>query len=143
MQKTCPTSCSGLLNFIFLTIANILLPGVERLICIRRILPFDTNQRLHYESDEENDLMNNECFRSSLNFVRNEYGTQVAASNQFPIISFSIVRSSVARYEDIMTAAAKRASCGKIVPMSDVYTKSNMVIAVAATRILGIFVMAP
>ena len=39
-----------LLTFLFLTIANILLPGVERLICIRRILSFDTNQRLHYES---------------------------------------------------------------------------------------------
>lgn len=41
-----------LLIFNFLTIANILLPGVERFICIGRILPFDTNQRLHYESDE-------------------------------------------------------------------------------------------
>ena len=56
-------------------------------------------------------MNNNECFRSSLNFVCNEYEAQVAASNQFSIISFSIVQSSVARYEDIVTAAAKRQNC--------------------------------
>ena len=65
-----------------------------------------------------------EAFVRALNFIRDEYKSRVAASEQFPpIMSSSIVRSSVARYEDIMTAAAKRglcASCGKIVPTSDV-----------------------
>src|SRR6202046_5087639 len=66
-----------------------------------------------------------EAFDRTLSFIRDEYESRVAASDQFPpIISSSIVRSSVARFEDIMTAAAKRglcASCGTIVPMSDVH----------------------
>ena len=66
-----------------------------------------------------------EAFVRALSFIRDEYESRVAASDQFPpIMSSSIVRSSVARFEDIMTAAAKRglcASCGTIVPMSDIH----------------------
>jgi hypothetical protein len=65
----------------------------------------------------------------ALCFLRDELETRAVASDVFPPdISCSHIRASVARYEDDISAAAKRcvcSSCGELVPTADIYRVGN------------------
>ncbi|KAF7585750.1 hypothetical protein BBP40_010165 [Aspergillus hancockii] len=63
--------------------------------------------------------------RHSIDLLHQEYTSRIQASTLFPPeISPSSIRSSIARYEKIITAADREVtccSCGRLVPLGDVY----------------------
>jgi hypothetical protein len=65
----------------------------------------------------------------ALDFLRDELENRAVASDAFPPeISCSHIRTSVARFEDEISAAAKRrvcCSCGKLVPNTNIYHVDN------------------
>jgi hypothetical protein len=69
------------------------------------------------------------ALNETLKFLRDEHDQRAAASEAFPPeISSSHIRASVARYEEDISAAARRVvccSCGKFVPTTDIYQIDN------------------
>ncbi|OKO94694.1 ATP-dependent DNA helicase pfh1 [Penicillium subrubescens] len=71
-----------------------------------------------------------DTLNQALGFLRDEVDARSAASNAFPPeVSSSHVRTSIARYEEEISAAANRdvcCSCGKLVPKSNIYNVHDM-----------------
>jgi hypothetical protein len=65
----------------------------------------------------------------ALFFLRDELEARAVASDAFPpVISYSHIRASVARYEDEISSASMKSiccSCGKLVPSTNIYRVDN------------------